>query len=103
MVAMFAENTEFTDALISEIGIVPSIKNPEILSNYEATEEFFGGQQVTKILAEMADEVLVVNYGSKTYEIEDILESEFQNALVDGRIEECLKRAQVKAEAVARE
>lgn len=103
MITMFSEDTEFTDALISEIGIVPSIKNPEILSNYEATEEFFGGQQVTKILAEMADEVPVVNYGSKTYEIEDILESEFQNVLVDGRMEECLKRVQVKAEAVARE
>lgn len=103
MITMFSENTEFTDALISEIGIVPSIKNPEILSNYEAEEAFFGGQQVTKILAEMADEVPVVNYGSKTYEIEDILESEFQNVLVDGRMEECLKRVQVKAEAVARE
>lgn len=103
MITMFSENPEFIDALISEIGIVPSIKNPEILSNYEATEDYFGGQQVTKLLTEMADEVPVVNYGSKTYEIEDILESEFQNVLVDGRMEECLKRVQVKAEVVARE
>lgn len=103
MITMFSENTEFTDALISEIGIVPSLKNPKILSNYEAEEAFFGGQQVTKILTDMADEIPVVNYGSKTYEIEDILESEFQNVLVDGRMEECLKRVQVKAEAVARE
>lgn len=103
MIAMFSENTEFTDALISEIGIVPSLKNPKVLSNYEAEEAFFGGQQVTKILTDMADEIPVVNYGSKTYEIEDILESEFQNVLVDGRMEECLKRVQVKAEAVARE
>lgn len=103
VITMFSENTEFIDALISEIGIVPSIKNPEIFSNYEATEDFFGRQQVTKLLTEMADEVPVVNYGSKTYEIEDILESEFQNALTDKSLEECLKRVQVKAEVVARE
>lgn len=103
IITMFAENTEFTDALISEIGIVPSLKDPYVLSNYEATEDYFGGQQVTKLLTEMADEVPVVNYGSKTYEIEDILESEFQNVLVDGRMEKCLKRVQVKAEVVVRE
>lgn len=102
-VSMFGENDAFINQLISEIGIVPAVKDPTVFSNYEAEEPFFGGQQVTKILTRLADEIPVVNYGSNTYEIEDILEAEFQNALVDGDLEQCLERVQLKAEAVARE
>lgn len=103
IISMFAEDVEFMDELISEIGIIPSLKEPQILSNYDAGEPYFGGQQVTKLLTQMADQVPAVNYGSKTYEIEDILESEFQNVLMEESIEECLKRVQVKAEVVAKE
>ncbi|MBO5056163.1 MAG: extracellular solute-binding protein [Lachnospiraceae bacterium] len=103
VVEMFGENDSFTDSLISEIGIVPAVKNPTVFENYEAQDAFFGGQQVTKLLTGLADEIPTVNYGSKTYEIEDILEEEFQNVLVDGKMEQCLQRAQMKAEAVVRE
>lgn len=103
IVEMFGENDGFTDSLISEIGIVPAVKNPAVFENYEAEDEFFGGQQVTKLLTGLADEIPTVNYGSKTYEIEDILEEEFQDALIDGRLEQCLQRTQMKAEAVVRE
>ena len=103
VVSMFGENDRFIDSLISEIGIVPAVKNPSVFSNYESEEAFFGGQQVTKLLTGMAAEIPTVNYGSKTYEIEDILEAEFQNVLVDGNLDDCLERAQIKAEAVVRE
>lgn len=103
MVSMFGENDEFTDRLISEIGIVPAVKNPSVFTNYEAEDPFFGNQQVTKLLTGMADEIQTVNYGSKTYEIEDILEEEFQEALIDGNLEQCLQKVQMKAEAVVRE
>lgn len=102
-VSMFGKNDTFIDSLISEIGIIPAVKDPTVFSNYEAEEEFFGGQQVTKLLTQLAAEIPTVNYGSKTYEIENILEAEFQNALSDSDIEGCLKRVQLKAEAVARE
>ena len=45
-------------------------------------------------------DILVV---PKTYEIEDILEEEFQEALIDGNLEQCLQKVQMKAEAVVRE
>lgn len=103
VVEMFAENDAFIDTLIAEIGILPAVKNPSIYSNYEAGDEFFGGQQVTKLLTALADEIPSVNYGSKTYEIEYILEDEFQEALMDHNISQCLKKVQMKAEAVVRE
>lgn len=103
VVTMFGENDAFIDSLIGEIGIVPAVKNPAVFTNYEAEDAFFGGQQVTKLLTGLADEIPTVNYGSKTYAIEDILEAEFQDVLIDGDLEQCLERAQMKAEAVVRE
>lgn len=103
IIAMFGENDTLLDQLITEIGIVPAVKNPTVLTNYGREDPYFGGQQVTKLLTELETRIPVVNYGSKTYEIEDILEAEFQNVLVDDDLQTCLQRVQEKAEAVARE
>lgn len=103
MTEMFAEDTDFMNTLVEEIGIVPSLKDLSVLKSYRNTDSFFGGQSVTRLLNSFASMVPAVNYGSKTYEIEDILESEFQNELSDGNMDSCLARVQMKAEAVARE
>ena len=103
MTEMFAEDTEFMNTLVEQIGIVPSLKDLSVLDSYRNTDDFFGGQSVTRLLNSFASVVPTVNYGSKTYEIEDILESEFQNELSNGNMDSCLKRVQMKAEAVARE
>ncbi|MGN0400028.1 MAG: ABC transporter substrate-binding protein [Blautia sp.] len=100
--SMFVEDTEFMDQLINEIGIIPAVNHPENYKNYWTADSFFGEEQVTKFLSDMVKEIPVVNYGSKSYEIEGILEEEFQNILINGEIEECLKEAQIKAEAVAK-
>ncbi len=102
-VSMFGENDELLNQLITEIGIVPAVKDPAVLSNYDTPDPFFGGQQATRLLTGLETRIPVVNYGSKTYEIEDILEAEFQNVLVDDDLQTCLHRVQEKAEAVARE
>ena len=102
-VSMFGENDALLDQLITEIGIVPAVKNPAVLTNYDTPDPFFGGQQATRLLTGLESWIPVVNYGSKTYEIEDILEAEFQNVLVDDDLQTCLDRVQEKAEAVARE
>lgn len=101
-VAMLGENEEFLDRMIREIGIIPTVKNPAGFVNYGAEDVFFGGQKVTKLLTELENEIPVVNYGSNTYEIEAIIEEEFQKVLVDGKLEQCLEKAQIKAEAVAK-
>ena len=103
VVEMFAENDEFINSLIEEIGILPAVKDPSIYSNFDASDPFFGGQQVTKFLTMLTKDIPIVNYGSKTYEIEDILEVEFQKALLDDDMEQCLINTQIKAQAVVRE
>lgn len=103
MVSMFAQDTDFMDTLVEEIGIIPSMKDLSVLKNYDATDPFFGGQCVTRLLNGFAAMVPVVNYGSKTYEIEKILEAEFQNELSGGDMQQCLSRVQFKAEAVIKQ
>lgn len=103
LVEMFADNDAFMDTLITQIGVIPAVKNPEVYANYEIGDPFFGGQKVTKLLTGLTDEIPVVNYGSKTYEIEAIVEAEFQNVLIDGNIDLALERAQMKADALVRE
>ena len=102
-VSMFGENDALLNQLIAEIGIVPAVKDPTVLSHYDTPDPFFGGQQATRLLTALETRIPAVNYGSKTYEIEDILEAEFQNVLVDDDLQTCLRRVQEKAEAVARE
>lgn len=102
LVSMFSENDAFIDSLILEIGIIPAVKDPTIFSNYEAKSKFWGEQQVSKILAGFAGKIPAVNYGSNTYEIEDILEEEFQYALMNEDLEQCLERVQMKAEAIVK-
>jgi lactose/L-arabinose transport system substrate-binding protein len=103
VVEMYSENDEFMDSLITNIGVIPAVKNPEIYNNYEKGDDFFGGQKVTKFLTGLADEIPTVNYGNKTYEIEAIVEAEFQNILSQMDIDTALSRAQVKADALLRE
>ena len=57
----------------------------------------------SRLLNGFAAMVPVVNYGSKTYEIEKILEAEFQNELSGGDMQQCLSRVQFKAEAVIKQ
>ncbi len=102
LVSMFANNDSFIDELVTEIGLVPAITNASVLTNYWAEDEFFGGQEVTKFLMELADEIPAVNYGSKTYDIEAILEEEYQDFLVDSDLLQCLQRVQIKAEVLLR-
>ncbi len=63
----------------------------------------FWWAKVTKFLTSITDEIPIVNYGNKTYEIEVVVESEFQNVLIDGNIDLALERAQMKADALVRE
>ncbi len=103
IVDMFGNNDEFMDSLITNIGVIPAVKHPEVYSNYEACDEFFGGQKVTKFLTGLTDEIPAVNYGNKTYEIEAIVEDEFQNVLSQKDIDTALSRAQLKADAIVME
>ena len=103
MVKMFGDNIGFMDKLISEIAIIPPVNDPEVYTNYLKEDGYFGGQKIVKLLTQFTKEIPAVNYGSKTYEIEDILESEFQNALSDKDFVSCLRKVQIKADALVKE
>ncbi len=102
LVEMFGENTEFINTLIDEIGLIPAVKDASAYSNTDNNDNFFGGQQAAKILSDLTGEIPAVNYGSRTYEIENIVEDEFQNALLDNNLLQCLQRIEVKAQAVTK-
>lgn len=103
LIEMFENDADFMNELIEEIGIIPSMKDLSGYENYLAQDPFFGGQQVTKLLTDMASNIITVNYGSKTYEIEAIVEDEFNNSLTEDDLSECLSNIQRKAAAVVRE
>lgn len=103
LVEMFENDADFMNELIAEIGVIPPVKDLSGYSNYFAKDMFFGGQQVTKLLTDMASNIVTVNYGSKTYEIEAIVEDEFNNYLEQDDLSECLANIQMKAETVVRE
>ncbi|MBO5550324.1 MAG: extracellular solute-binding protein [Lachnospiraceae bacterium] len=101
-IEMFAKDDELTDMLIEETGLIPAVKDPTIYGNYELKDPFFQDQKVTKLLSELANDIPPVNYGRRTYEIENILEEEFQNAIEDGDYGECLRRVEIKSRAVSK-
>lgn len=103
MIELFVEDSDFQNELISEIGIIPAVADLSNFSNYTSEDPFFGGQQVTKFLSDISAEVPTVNYGAKTYSIEEIIEAEFQSALSGENMEGVLRRAQTKAEVIAKE
>lgn len=100
VVSMFASNDAFMDNLIKEIGIIPALKDITAYRHYSAGDPFFSGQKVTSFLTDLEADIPTVNYGSKTYEIEDILEEELQKTMSDKDIGMCLKRVQLKSDAL---
>lgn len=100
LISSFGEDSGFWNDLIREIGIIPCVKNPEQYSEYQAEDPFFGGQKVTALLTGLERRIPVVNYGSNTYQIEDIVEEEFQYILATGDRDKGMEQAQIKAEAV---
>lgn len=102
-VSTFGLDDELMNELVDAIGIIPTTTQMAEYDNLRKEDPFFGGTQVSDFLAEMCDEMPVINYGRKTYEIEDIIEQEFQGYLVYNDLENSLEKAQMKAEAVAKE
>lgn len=97
---MFVDNVDFYDTLIRDIRLSPAWKDAGAFDSYEIGDGFFGGQRVTRFFAQEAEMVPDVNYGSYTYEIEEILADELQNIMKQNQVDESLQKVQVKAEAI---
>ena len=95
----FASSTDLMNNLAKDINLVSTLNAAASCSNYNAGDEYFGGQEIFKDLAEWTAEVPSVNYGLHTYAIEDIMTEAMQSILQGADIDETLNTFQGQIEA----
>ncbi|WP_394404724.1 ABC transporter substrate-binding protein [Streptococcus sp. 20-1249] len=94
----FGSSTELYKQLTDQIGAIGSYKPATEAGMYDMKVDYFGGQEVYKDFAGWAQEIPAVNYGSNTYEIEDILAKAFTDYTKGGNLDKILSDAQQEAE-----
>lgn len=95
----FASSTDLMNNLVKDINLVSTLNAAASCPNYNAGDEYFGGQEIFKDLAEWTAEVPSVNYGLHTYAIEDIMTEAMQSILQGADIDETLNTFQGQIEA----
>ena len=95
----FGSNSDLTNQLAESINLVSTLNAAADVPNYNKGDEYFGGQEVFKDLAEWTSEVPSVNYGLHTYAIEDIMTEALQAILQGADIDETLNTFQGQIEA----
>ena len=95
----FASSTDLMNNLAKDINLVSTLNAAASCPNYNAGDEYFGGQEIFKDLAEWTAEVPSVNYGLHTYAIEDIMTEAMQSILQGVDIDETLNTFQGQIEA----
>lgn len=95
----FGSNADLTNQLAESINLVSTLNAAADVPNYNKGDEYFGGQEVFKDLAEWTSEVPSVNYGLHTYAIEDIMTEALQAILQGADIDETLNTFQGQIEA----
>ena len=67
----FASSVELMDTLAESINLVSTLNAGAEAEYYSKGHEFYGGQEIFRVLAELQQNVPAVNYGKDTYLIED--------------------------------
>jgi lactose/L-arabinose transport system substrate-binding protein len=94
----FGSNVDFYQKINKEIGAIGTYKPAAEGEAYQAADKFFGGQKIIADFAKWTKEIPQVNFGSHTYEIEDILAVELQNFIKGKNVDKALEDAQAQAE-----
>ena len=94
----FGSSEELYKQLTEQIGAIGSYKPATASGIYNTKVDYFGGQEIYKDFAGWAEKIPAVNYGSNTYEIEDILAKAFQDYSKGGDLDKILSDAQKEAE-----
>lgn len=94
----FATSKELANQLAKDINLVSTLKAAKDTENYEAKNDFFGGQQIFKNFSEWSEQVPAVNYGLHTYAVEDIMTEAVQSIVGGAGLQETLDAAQTQAE-----
>ncbi|MBW4083088.1 ABC transporter substrate-binding protein [Paenibacillus sp. S150] len=99
MAQTFGSNVEMYQKLLTDIGVIGTLKAAASGEAYSQANEFFGGQKVVSDFSSWTEQIPSVNYGINTYAIEDILVVEMQNYLNGKDIGKVLGDAQAQAES----
>lgn len=77
----FASDTELINNLVSEVGLITTLKAAENVPNYSKIDEYYGDQLIYLQFVKWGDNIPTVNYGSSTYEIDEIVGRNTRNVL----------------------
>lgn len=85
-------NTDFYDTILLNQGAMGSYIPAYETAAYEAEDEFFGGQQLNKLFAEILPDVIPVNFGGYVAEANDAITTGLANLFegktdIDGALE----------------
>lgn len=100
LVDMFDKNPEFINLLMEEINLTSVRRDLDTYPNYERRDDYFGGIPFLKLCAEVVEDIPDVDFGSHTYEIEEVMASAIQNLLKGESEENVLRQAQIKAQGI---
>lgn len=96
----FGSSKELMNTLAEKINLVSTLKSASSVDNYNKSIEFYGGQKLMQDFATWSEKIPAVNYGSSTYNIEDILSGAVQNIVSkNADLDTTLKDVQKQAEA----
>lgn len=96
----FGSSKELMNTLSEKINLVSTLKAASSVDNYNKPIDFYGGQKLLQDFATWSTKIPAVNYGTSTYNIEDILSGAVQNIVSkNADLDATLKDAQKQAEA----
>jgi lactose/L-arabinose transport system substrate-binding protein len=96
----FGSSKELMNTLAEKINLVSTLKSASSVDNYNKSIDFYGGQKLMQDFATWSAKIPAVNYGSSTYNIEDILSGAVQNIVSkNADLDSTLKDVQKQAEA----
>ncbi|MFL0245715.1 ABC transporter substrate-binding protein [Candidatus Clostridium stratigraminis] len=96
----FGSSKELMNTLAEKINLVSTLKSASTVDNYNKSIDFYGGQKLMQDFATWSAKIPAVNYGSSTYNIEDILSGAVQNIVSkNANLDTTLKDVQKQAEA----
>lgn len=99
LAATFGSDVDFYQDLLVDIGAMGAYEPATEGEAYEYEAEFYGGQQIYQDLAEWTQEIPEVEFGQRTYEIQDILAVALQDYLGGADLDDVLENAQSQAES----
>ena len=93
----FASNTDLINSLVSDVGLITTLKSSTTVSNYDVTDDYFGDQLVYKEFVSWGEFIPTVNYGYMTYEINSIVGRKTKEVIRGKDIETAIKEIDAEA------